>query len=342
MKPQITIPEPCHENWAAMTDAEKGRHCAVCDKVVKDFTGMKNEEIVAVITSAEENVCGRFYVDQVKPSGILQMISMTWKRLVWGKMLLPAMSVLGLGVFSKAAVAQKTMGKVAVMGDTIISPVSIEKKIIRFVVSQPGNHQPVVGATISIYSGENLIATVSSDANGRANVEVDPGMLVMNTVDIKVYGRYSGYREYNDVRLDKREQTIRVTLEDEEKYMIMGIIAYVPVDTVENTELPPVDTTETVPADSNIVDTTVTCTKNPYSEMELFPNPTSGKVNIALSGSWENKTYFVEDMNARKIMMGNIVSERFSLDFGGYAPGIYLMVIFHKGVAVETKKIIVQ
>lgn len=342
MKPQITIPEPCHEKWNTMTEAEKGRHCDVCDKVVKDFTGMKNEEIVAVITSAEENVCGRFHVDQVKPSGFSQMISMAWKRLVWGKILLPAMSVLGLGVFSKAAVAQKTMGKVAIMGDTVVMPSEMQKKTIRFMVYQSENKQPIYGAAISVYSGGRMVATASSDGKGYASVEVDAGQLVMNTVDVEVSGRYSGYKEYKGVRLDKQVQTIRVALEDDEKFMIMGIIAYVPPDTVENTEVPPVDTTETVPADSHIVDTTATCTKNPYSEMELFPNPTSGQVQIVMTGDWQDRTYFVEDMNARKIMMGNIVSERFSLDFGGYAKGIYLMVIFHKGMAVETKKIIVQ
>ena len=32
------IPEPCHENWNKMTPQEQGRHCAVCSKVVVDFT----------------------------------------------------------------------------------------------------------------------------------------------------------------------------------------------------------------------------------------------------------------------------------------------------------------
>ncbi|MGG5616684.1 hypothetical protein ACPDHI_10415 [Myroides odoratimimus] len=38
MKYRIEIPEPCHEDWDKMAPQDKGRHCAVCDKVVVDFS----------------------------------------------------------------------------------------------------------------------------------------------------------------------------------------------------------------------------------------------------------------------------------------------------------------
>ncbi len=37
---KLSIPKPCHEDWAAMTPNEQGRHCAVCAKTVTDFTQM--------------------------------------------------------------------------------------------------------------------------------------------------------------------------------------------------------------------------------------------------------------------------------------------------------------
>lgn len=63
-KPAIYIPEPCHEDWVQMTEAQRGRHCAVCDKVVTDFTRMEMPEIHATL-SGSTDTCGRFRPEQV-------------------------------------------------------------------------------------------------------------------------------------------------------------------------------------------------------------------------------------------------------------------------------------
>ncbi|MDR2222123.1 MAG: carboxypeptidase-like regulatory domain-containing protein [Flavobacteriaceae bacterium] len=57
-KYKIIIPEPCSEDWNLMTPQEKGRHCAVCDKVVVDFSHATRQEIVNHIGNVGE-VCGR-------------------------------------------------------------------------------------------------------------------------------------------------------------------------------------------------------------------------------------------------------------------------------------------
>ncbi|MGH1517747.1 hypothetical protein [Chryseobacterium sp. JK1] len=61
---KITIPKPCHENWADMTPDEKGRFCAVCSKTVHDFTGFSDEELVTRF-NPEEGICGKFREDQL-------------------------------------------------------------------------------------------------------------------------------------------------------------------------------------------------------------------------------------------------------------------------------------
>lgn len=58
MKYRIEIPEPCHEDWNLMTPQDKGRHCAVCDKVVVDFSKASKKEIIAIIKK-EGKICGR-------------------------------------------------------------------------------------------------------------------------------------------------------------------------------------------------------------------------------------------------------------------------------------------
>lgn len=63
---QLTIPNPCHEDWAQMTPDERGRFCKHCQKSVVDFTGWTDRQIHQYITAHEgERVCGRFHASQL-------------------------------------------------------------------------------------------------------------------------------------------------------------------------------------------------------------------------------------------------------------------------------------
>ena len=42
----LHIPEPCHENWDAMTPQDKGRHCQSCNKIVVDFSVMTDRQVL--------------------------------------------------------------------------------------------------------------------------------------------------------------------------------------------------------------------------------------------------------------------------------------------------------
>ena len=61
---KVTIPKPCHENWAAMTPDEKGRFCQVCSKSVRDFTSASDLQMMNDL-SGDSNICGNFRVDQL-------------------------------------------------------------------------------------------------------------------------------------------------------------------------------------------------------------------------------------------------------------------------------------
>lgn len=61
----LSIPKPCHENWAQMTPAEKGRFCGSCQKTVFDFTNMSDRELAAFFKKPAGSVCGRFHQDQL-------------------------------------------------------------------------------------------------------------------------------------------------------------------------------------------------------------------------------------------------------------------------------------
>jgi hypothetical protein len=61
---RITIPEPCHEDWARMTQQDKGKFCSSCEKVVYDMSVMTDNEIVKLV-NADKKICGRFRNDQL-------------------------------------------------------------------------------------------------------------------------------------------------------------------------------------------------------------------------------------------------------------------------------------
>lgn len=61
---QISIPEPCHENWEEMTAVDRGKFCGSCQKVVTDFTQMEDAEIIQFLKEGK-GICGRFTANQL-------------------------------------------------------------------------------------------------------------------------------------------------------------------------------------------------------------------------------------------------------------------------------------
>ena len=64
---KITINEPCHENWDAMTPNAQGAFCKSCAKDVVDFSKMGIEEIKNFFSKPKgDKVCGRFEEKQLQ------------------------------------------------------------------------------------------------------------------------------------------------------------------------------------------------------------------------------------------------------------------------------------
>lgn len=65
-KLQLSIPEPCHENWQQMTPTDQGRFCNACAKEVVDFSMMTDTEVLNYFTTlTHEKVCGRALPSQL-------------------------------------------------------------------------------------------------------------------------------------------------------------------------------------------------------------------------------------------------------------------------------------
>jgi len=67
MKPlSLTIQKPCTEKWNSFTPTSDGGFCSRCNKVVTDFTTMRDEQIIAALANQSQQRCGRFRPDQLK------------------------------------------------------------------------------------------------------------------------------------------------------------------------------------------------------------------------------------------------------------------------------------
>lgn len=95
----LSIPKPCHENWDGMTQEDKGRFCAACQKTIVDFSAMSDREVAQFFKKPVGSVCGRFDGSQLN-----RVVEVPRKRLPWIKyfftIALPAF------LFSKKAAAQ--------------------------------------------------------------------------------------------------------------------------------------------------------------------------------------------------------------------------------------------
>jgi hypothetical protein len=63
---KLSVPEPCKQDWDAMTPDAQGRFCSMCAKSVIDFTGMSDQQISQVVLAGNGKVCGRFKNEQLE------------------------------------------------------------------------------------------------------------------------------------------------------------------------------------------------------------------------------------------------------------------------------------
>ncbi|MEO7984818.1 MAG: hypothetical protein ABI688_12130, partial [Bacteroidota bacterium] len=141
-KIQLSIAEPCHENWDGMTTVEKGKFCGSCQKQVVDFSNLSDRQVAEFFKKPSTgSVCGRFMTDQLDRS-----IEIPKKRIPWVKyffhIALPAFLV------SMKVSGQRTQGKVkmtTVAKDTTKRP---DYPVIMGMIARPVNKIPVKVDTI--------------------------------------------------------------------------------------------------------------------------------------------------------------------------------------------------
>lgn len=208
-KLNISIPQPCHENWDAMKPEDRGRFCDSCQKNVIDFTKASDQEIVNAFQK-DNNLCGRFLNTQLNRD----LIKPEKKSPVWLAAVTAFISLIGLNEIS----AQEPV-------KTGQTPIDKERALGKFIVTKPTEQieeiyisgvildkmGPMPGANITIKGTD---AGVQTDFDGKFSIKAH----INDTLVIQ----YVGY-ETKEIEV-KNQDKIEVIIK--EKAFFMGEVVY--------------------------------------------------------------------------------------------------------------------
>ena len=178
---QLSIADPCHENWNNMLPEEKGRFCLSCQKTVVDFTNMSDGQVFDYFKNYNGNTCGQFTPQQLDRDIAKPKTHSIGRWKYFWQILLPA-------VFAFYKVEGQTLkGKVApktVCRADSARPVSI----VMGMIARPSNYrepkyelqgtvlnekqEPIPFASIV---SENSKNSVAADSNGHFSVQLTQG-----------------------------------------------------------------------------------------------------------------------------------------------------------------------
>jgi hypothetical protein len=187
-KVQLSIPQPCHEDWQKMTPSQQGRFCNACAKQVVDFTNMSDTEVLHYFLDKKgEKVCGRMYPDQLNRPVTKKVHPLKKKWWQWNY------AALFLFMF------QKTNASV-IHGGLDIKHTMMEKKPVSFkdlyhfskdkLLAQPKKitgkitdkyDSPIAGASI-IIKGTTSATTSDQDGQYHLTVNTENDILVISAI----------------------------------------------------------------------------------------------------------------------------------------------------------------
>jgi CarboxypepD_reg-like domain/Secretion system C-terminal sorting domain len=371
-KIQLSIAEPCHENWDNMSPVDKGKFCGSCQKQVVDFSMMSDRQVAEFFKKPSTgSVCGRFMTDQLE-----REIEIPKKRIPWVKyffqIALPAflLSVKASAQTQKTGKSKqpttdttrksinnefRTLGMVAtnicikpIMGDNIMQPVKGEiaiKMIIKGKVVDE-NGQPVSFA--SIETGRIGVG-IMADSNGV--FELDKSLL---TNDKKLFVSSVGFESKEVILSKKDELSDELYIQLSTKSLLpevvvtgygltMGKVVLGSVTRVTSCQIDKVEKADTV----FNTDIKPSLTIN---RLHLYPNPVSSGANVNIAFNQLDEGYYAFQIMS---ISGQIIQQKeiwidaearvLSIDMPFVSAGSYFLVLTNKKTGKKfSEKIIVQ
>lgn len=365
------IPEPCHENWDSMTQQDKGRFCASCNKQVVDFSLMSDQQVLNYFKNATGKTCGRFANDQLQRPMI--ETPKQKKKVWWVAAMMPLLLLFGKANAQKKKIKAikgepaliipdnrpEIMGKVA-PGIKLVTDTTSEKIIstencggtmgdttfsnfpnyltIKGVITDAKTETPLMGASVLIKDSKTGIAT---DKNGNFTLSVKQNQK-LPTIIISYVGFQTKEINLNKdgseiiSRINKTAEFEEITLKSE---MLLLQEAYSGGVVIVSCKRPKrIDTAKTII--KKILKT---------QEFKIFPNPVKKgsllKVEIKKAGDYSVQ---ILDNNSALILVKDFhaINDNALMEIAipSYiTPGMYyLRLIDNNNKKQYTDKLIVQ
>ncbi|NRD21194.1 carboxypeptidase-like regulatory domain-containing protein [Winogradskyella eckloniae] len=165
----ISIPEPCHEDWNTMTPQTQGRHCAVCDKTVVDFSKQTDEQIITALET-NSHLCGRFKTEQIDRDMVLARKNKN-NYISWVASGLLAFLAIGNQSIYAQGKPNSNLTETTIrptIGGKIATSILVKQKIYGM-VTEAERGKPLVGVSIVVKSTNQKIET---DFDGKYTIAV--------------------------------------------------------------------------------------------------------------------------------------------------------------------------
>ncbi len=352
MQIKLTIPEPCHEDWAKMTPTEQGKFCGSCQKEVFDMTSASEDEAAKKIHHSTGELCVRIPNDYLNKKIDLHAA--------------------GFGKYGKlgavgAIISAAAFTPIISSSDADLSELA-EKNTIQLDALQPLN----ISGTVVNEKGEvinnvqvtieqnNHKATMTSLTNGRFSFQLDPMKIKngMAKIRLEKAGFISLEKEISidgnllngkfvmnvhpkvlktcalkplapeTVELDELQivtqtlgqVTIQETVTVERQYMTAGAM----VSHVYINEITPIPETEKQEIEE--VKMNVDIEPVDINTIAIYPNPTTDFANIELKKAG-NYTLYVFDINGKMIQTSSFTTNKKQVDLSKFERGNYIVKI---------------
>lgn len=314
---QITINEPCHENWDGMTPNQKGAFCKSCMKDVVDFSKKSIEEIKTFFSEPKGNVCGRFKERQIQELSFDDFFS---RFKYWNfskKFATIFILAFGFWIFSTANLSaqdEPLMGKVAYIP---------HKEVVKDTVKKDGSVKTKVDGSKKIKGRIAVTKTVCEKTP--KTIKETPQIVKQEYMLMGAVVAYNPEKEQQPeikpVEVIKPEVK-KVELVDEKQELEI-------IQTVR--KQPEIKVIET----RNIFSEEKSAAEN---KILVYPNPTSGTFMVETP---EKQTLRVYDLTGRMVMSQNVTGLT-KIDAGQLENGTYTLVFIAPKNSITRKLIITR
>ena len=342
-KIQLSIPEPCHENWDNMTPTQQGRYCNACAKEVIDFSNMSDSEVLSYFLRKKkaDTVCGRAFPDQLERE--MRVLPKKKKHWQWYYML-------SAFLFFMKPAKTKAQGKVIMRSDTT-NPV----QAVKFEGGEEKSKTNFVKAVVTDAAGKPVpfasVKIIGTDRGTGANEEGKFELFIENSqmkIEISALGYetkiIAANRLINQIILERRvealhEVVVSTTICRLSRRHVAGAMS------VKGTMI------ATVKEKKSLTDTIKNWLLPLQADIKIYPNPVTRGSSFTISMKLRetgNLTIQITDAGGRLMTEKKITTsvkewkEPFATG-NAWSGGVYYVTIINdQGMLVYTGSLVVQ